>query len=128
MNIEDYFVHNSMFPRVQKQLIDDCQRLVDSFFYEASYYAIEKFVKTYTESLAHIEKAVIRHSGLMDEQSMFNQSPERIAEIYHQAQRAMLSELSRQQRHYATFLMATSTASSRKLLDQMKKEMVINAK
>lgn len=103
--------NTSQFAEVQEKLEKDCKDLIDLYFLENDNYAIEKFLKVYTEGLGYLENSLLYKYRCAPEQmadlevihSNFKNAGEAM-EAMEQVKVIMISEVKRQKRHATIFL------------------------
>jgi hypothetical protein len=102
---------------VQERIESDCQSLIDAYFHENDDYAIEKFLKTYTEGFRYLERNLlyqrkIHPDNAFDEPMV---SPAEVQKRLEEVRNIMLNEAKRQFRHALTF-MSSIKSHSRELV------------
>lgn len=88
-----------------QQLVESkLEMLIDMYFARADDYQIEKFVKSFCEPIAMIEKSLTRQ--LLPDITKQLYSKHTIKKSFESVYRAVTSEINRQTRHFNTFLSA----------------------
>lgn len=113
MNHLSWISNTSIFDEVQEQLENDVQLLLDAYFTDVDDYAIEKFVKFYSEGLRYLEKTLLLQRGVISgnySHDLMLQS-QKVLGLQDEIKQIMLNELKRHHRHATTFIPALLTKS-----------------
>ncbi len=107
----DWIKNTSQFDKVQKTIEADCSYFIEHYFNENNDYAIEKFLKVYTEGLRSMEQLLL-HKYNCDSENLSNPSKfyhnhvdkESYLKKLEEIELIMTSEAKRQRRHIEIFL------------------------
>lgn len=102
----DWIKNISQFPEVQERIEEDCETLIQIHFNQQDDYAIEKFLKVYTESFRYLEHLMLlqRNVAPEDFQNGSPMDPKEAYEKQQEVKKVMLTEVQRQYRHTITFI------------------------
>jgi len=106
VNHLDWVKDTSQFRDVQERIESDCQSLIDAYFHDGDNYAIEKFLKTYTEGFKYLEKLLLLQNKIhadnaFDEPRLDHSE---ISKRMKQVNATMMNEAKRQFRHALAFM------------------------
>lgn len=117
----DWIKDISIFKDVQERIESDCQSLIDAYFHKDDDYAIEKFLKTYTEGFRYLEKLLLMQRKVAPK-NVFDEPKFDIAEFQkkrEEVRKVMLNEAKRQYRH-AIIFMSSLKSHSPELVEERK--------
>lgn len=106
MNHLDWINCTSQFPEVQQKIEENCQLLIDIYFDPEEDYAIEKFLKFYSEGLRYLERLLLLQNGVAPENinNGLAMSADEVQEKQQIVKNQMFTNASRHFRHAITFL------------------------
>lgn len=102
----------SQFRDVQERIESDCQSLIDVYFHSGDDYAIEKFLKTYTESFRYLEKFLLKQNKIHPDNAFDGKlDMDEISKRSRQVNETMMREVQRQFRHALQFMASIKSHS-----------------
>lgn len=91
---------------VQERIESDCRSLIDAYFHENDDYAIEKFLKVYTEGFRYLERNLLYQEKVHPDNAFDEPllSPDEVQKRLTEVRKIMLNEVKRHYRHALTFM------------------------
>lgn len=95
--------------QAQKVLEEKVGLLIETHFKDSSDYAIEKFVKSFSETIIYLENLMLTNRGIHPSQiskskDLVRLQKDDILQKYKEVRKIIIGEIKRQFRHYNTFL------------------------
>jgi hypothetical protein len=105
----DWIEQTSQFEEVQKKLEEHCSKLIERYFEPNNDYAIEKFLKLYSERFRYLEHLLLLQRGvaienLTDPKTLMKMTPETVLNRQNEVKRIMLNECDRAYRFANVYL------------------------
>lgn len=100
--------NTSTISTVQERINSDCAHIVKAYFGQADEYAVEKYLKSYTEKFKYLESLLLHRRNIAPEDIESQMGNAQFIKDYRckhaEVEKIMLSEVSREFRHALTYL------------------------